>query len=328
MRFKSFLAATGMMAILAAFLATPAVAQQAGAAPAETKPVCANCHEQAYNTTALTAHGAKNDAAGSMCQACHGDASEHLKDPMKAKPPNPFGKGKATAAQKDAVCMNCHAGQRHLAFWESGKHAKNEVTCANCHNIHGKPRNPSVTPYTTTSRPLESEICGSCHQQIRSAILKPSHHPITEGKVKCSDCHNPHGALSQSMVKQETVNDQCKSCHADKRGPYVFSHPPVEDNCLTCHNPHGSSHAKLLNENAPNLCQDCHDVARHPGTPYGQGAGFLCTNVPNPANPNCKTEGAYNPSTNTRFIARACLNCHNAIHGSNAPANRGQFLIR
>jgi len=173
-----------------------------------------------------------------------------------------------------------------------------------------------------------SSICGTCHQQIRSATLKPSHHPITEGKIKCSDCHNPHGALSPSMVKHESVNLQCTSCHADKRGPYVFVHPVVEENCVTCHNPHGSSHGKLLNEAVPNLCQDCHDVARHPGTVYGQGAGFLCTNVPNPANPACKNNGDFNPSVNTRFIARACLNCHNAIHGSNAPANRGQFLFR
>jgi hypothetical protein len=36
-----------------------------------------------------------------MCQACHGDASEHLKDPTKAKPANPFSRltpATATAA--------------------------------------------------------------------------------------------------------------------------------------------------------------------------------------------------------------------------------------
>ena len=78
------------------------------------------------------------------------------------------------------------------------------------------------------------------------------------------------------MVKQPTINDQCYSCHADKRGPYVFNHPPVEENCATCHNPHGSVHAKLLNESAPNLCQDCHDGSRHPGTVYGAAGGFNC----------------------------------------------------
>ncbi len=318
MKYKSMIAAG--LAALVALLATPALAQKA-----DNTPICANCHEQPHNSIALTAHGARNDAAGSMCQACHGDASAHVQDPMKNRMVNRF--KTATADERAAICLNCHAGQRHLAFWESGKHAKNEVACNNCHNIHGKAGNPTVSPFTTTARANEADMCGACHKPIRSAINKPSHHPIVEGKVKCSDCHNPHGALSHAMVKQESVVEQCKSCHADKRGPYVFSHPPVEENCLTCHNPHGSSHLRLLNENVPNLCQDCHDVARHPGTPYGGGAGWIC--LPGDQTTQCAGKtGQFNPNVNTRFIARACTNCHNAIHGSNAPANRGQFFLR
>jgi DmsE family decaheme c-type cytochrome len=159
-------------------------------------------------------------------------------------------------------------------------------------------------------RNLEYETCTSCHRQIRSQLLKPSHHPIIEGRVTCSDCHNPHGALSKAMVKQETINQQCVSCHAEKRGPYVWEHAPVEENCLTCHNPHGSNHNRLLHERAPNLCQDCHDASRHPGTIYGGDQGFS------------------NATPNTRLIARGCVNCHYNIHGSNAPANRGKFFLR
>ena len=318
------LVASGVLALFAT-LATPSFAQQqAREVPGRDKPVCANCHEDKHLSITLTAHGAKNDADGSMCQACHGDASEHLKDPSH-KPPNLVSRG--TATQRAGVCLTCHAGNRHLAFWESGQHAKNDVACGDCHDIHGnqapdptrvalKQRDPAVGPFETTSRQIEANTCGKCHQDVRSALLKPSHHPILEGKVRCSDCHNPHGALSQAMVKQETVNDQCVSCHADKRGPYVFPHPPVEENCLSCHSPHGSSHRMLLNEAVPNLCQDCHDVARHPGTPYGGGASWLTPG------------GTFNSGVNTRFIARACNNCHNAIHGSNAPAARGQFLTR
>jgi DmsE family decaheme c-type cytochrome len=216
--------------------------------------------------------------------------------------------------------MTCHAGNRHLVFWESGKHAKNEIACTNCHSMHGRPSaTVPVAPYTTSFRPNEADLCGTCHMQIRSAIMKPSHHPIIENKMKCSDCHNVHGALTPVMLKAETVNQQCYSCHADKRGPYMFAHPPVEENCLSCHNPHGSVYYKLLNEHLPNLCQDCHDVARHPGTPYG-GAGTF--NNPQTGQPNPPA------SVNTRLIARACTNCHSNIHGSNAPGNRGQFFIR
>ena len=74
-----------------------------------------------------------------MCQACHGDASEHLKDPTKAKPANPFSRlTPATATEQSNVCLDCHTGSRHLTFWESGKHAKQDVSCANCHSIHGQ----------------------------------------------------------------------------------------------------------------------------------------------------------------------------------------------
>jgi len=302
--------AAAVSVAIAGLMAAPNAMAQA----APVTPVCAGCHEAAHASLAFTHHGAKNDAMGGMCQACHGDASEHLKDPVKSKPANRVSKG--TPAEKTAVCLTCHTTNRQLSFWESGKHSKNDVACSDCHNIHDKSRALSVAPYTTTSRPIEADTCGRCHKQVRNATLKPSHHPIIEGKVKCSDCHNPHGAVTHAMLKHETVNQQCFSCHADKRGPYVFGHPPVEENCLTCHTPHGSSHEKLLTEKAPHLCQDCHVTGRHPTSFYGSGQGW---NLPS---------GAPNSSVSTRFIARGCLNCHNSIHGSNAPSSRGKFLIR
>ena len=279
-------------------------------------PVCVKCHEENNDSVKHTAHGRKNDAKGTGCMNCHGDATEHVA--AKGKKPlakDPMSK-KATADQKSEACMSCHAGNRHLAFWESGKHAKNDVACSSCHAIHGTAKGPTVAPFTTSQKPNEADVCGNCHKQIRNATMKPSHHPIMEGKVKCSDCHNVHGALSPAMVKHETVNQQCFSCHADKRGPFVFPHPVVEENCLTCHTPHGSSHNKLLNEKVPNLCQDCHVQGRHPTSYYGQNQAWILPS------------GAANAAPSNRFTTRSCLNCHNAIHGSNAPSNRGRYLIR
>ena len=319
MRLGTSVAACGFVVLLASFGGTalaqqPAAATPPAAKPPDVTPICANCHEDKHTSITFAAHGAKNDATGAMCQACHGDATEHLKDPAKSKPANLIKSG--TAAEKTAVCLACHSTNRQLAFWESGKHALGDVACSNCHSIHGRSGNPTIAPFQTTFRPNESEVCGTCHQDIRSQTLKPSHHPIVEGKIKCSDCHNPHGAISPVMLRNASVNDQCLSCHADKRGPFVFSHPPVEENCASCHNPHGSSHYKLLNEHAPNLCQDCHDAARHPGSIYGGGAAWKLP------------DGSPNASVNTRFIARACVNCHNAIHGSNAPGSKGRFFLR
>jgi cytochrome c553 len=120
-----------LLCISLSAIAGVAVAQtpaQAQAQQPPVRPICANCHEDKWNAIDLTGHGARTDANGSMCQNCHGDATEHLKDPTKAKPANPFAQGKP-AAEQTAVCMTCHSGNRNLAFWTSGKHAVNEVAC-------------------------------------------------------------------------------------------------------------------------------------------------------------------------------------------------------
>jgi DmsE family decaheme c-type cytochrome len=163
----------------------------------------------------------------------------------------------------------------------------------------------------------QQEVCFTCHRDIRALVMRPSHHPIVEGKVKCTSCHNPHGALSPAMVNAESIKELCTTCHADKRGPFLYEHAPVEESCLNCHNPHGARTVKLLNEKVPNLCQDCHDAAQHPGTMYDADNNF---NAPVTTTP---------PSgPNTRFIARSCMNCHNEIHGSNTPGVRGRRFVR
>ena len=56
-----------------------------------------------------------------------------------------------------------------------------------------------------------------------------------------------------------------------------------------------------------------------PGTIYGSLGGWL-----DPATGGQNVPG----NISTRLIARACLNCHAQIHGSNAPAAKGRFFLR
>jgi len=319
MRFKSIISAVGLLAAVAAFCATPAMAQDKKAA--DSGPICVTCHERSNATIQLTAHGAANDASGSACQACHGDASEHLKDASKAKPNGALLAKDATPAAKSAVCLTCHAGSRHLENWAVAKHRKVGVTCVNCHSIHGtqsaannaeiKGAQFAAAPYTTTSRQLTYKRCVECHADVRAEILKPSHHPIIEGKIGCQDCHDPHGALQKASLRNESVSDLCVSCHADKRGPWIHEHPPVEENCAICHTPHGSAHKGLLAQKPPALCADCHSGGHTHGIYDGRGTipGVLPSNI--------------------RFESSGCVNCHRQIHGSNAPASAyGQFFLR
>jgi len=131
--------------------------------------------------------------------------------------------------------------------------------------------------------------------------------------VVCADCHNPHGSPGPKALKEYTVNETCYNCHADKRGPLLWEHPPVRDDCLNCHTPHGSTQARLLKERPPYLCQNCHDSTFHPGEPYsGQNTAG-------------RTFGA-TITAKFQLLGRGCLNCHSQIHGSNNPA--GAVLLR
>ena len=104
--------------------------------------------------------------------------------------------------------------------------------------------------------------CFTCHAQQRAESFEFSHHPIREGKVVCSDCHNPHGSPGPKLLKEFTVNETCYTCHADKRGPLLWEHEPVREDCTNCHTPHGSTEARLLKERPPYLCQQCHGAER------------------------------------------------------------------
>ena len=309
----------GALLLLAAAIA-PGLAAAQGADP----EVCKACHVGYFETYEASIHGKKGHpktpASNGGCIACHANGAEHVKagggrGAGGIVNPSPRNKN-MTAEQRSGVCLACHSDNRHLAFWDSGRHRKNDVACTNCHNPHGgnptllRVENPPIRPLVTTTQVPQQEVCFTCHRDIRALVMRPSHHPIVEGKVKCTSCHNPHGALSPNMVNAESTRELCVSCHADKRGPFMFEHPPVEENCLTCHNPHGSRSVKLLKEKVPNLCQDCHDAAQHPGSVRDARAGFTGS------------------APDVRFFARGCLNCHSEIHGSNGPAGRGRRFLR
>jgi len=124
----------------------------------------------------------------------------------------------------------------------------------------------------------------------------------------CKSCHNVHGSTNVRLLKAgTTIDESCTSCHAEKRGPYLWEHAPVSESCVTCHEPHGSNNERLLVSKLPFLCQRCHVTSRHPPTVY---EGFVLQNSQN-AN---------------KIYSRACTACHTQVHGSNAPS--GKALLR
>jgi DmsE family decaheme c-type cytochrome len=100
-----------------------------------------------------------------------------------------------------------------------------------------------------------------------------------------------------------SVPEFCYTCHAEKRGPYLWDHAPVTENCSNCHDPHGTNNDRMLVAKRPFLCQRCHVTSRHPPTVY---EGYALSNG----------TGA------DRITGRSCVVCHNQIHGSNSPSGK------
>jgi DmsE family decaheme c-type cytochrome len=333
-RRRLLLAAWATLVALPAFVAPAAYAQQPQAAtPARAASVpsgppkldtvysetgadgCLKCHDEEADTLTFTTAGVfRNSHAhrgnprapfgkgGLQCEACHGPGSKHNADGKEvdtiiSHKPN----SRLTVQQRNEPCLGCHQGNTRTG-WHAGAHAREQLACTDCHKLH-------VARDAVMARATEPSVCFKCHAKQRADFQKTSSHPVRFGRMVCSDCHNTHGSASAATLIKPTLNQTCTSCHAEKRGPLLWEHAPVSEDCSLCHASHGSVRSALLNKTPPLLCQQCHSVAGHPAVartgaalPGGSGGGQIF------------------------LLAGSCTNCHSQVHGSNHPA--GAKLMR
>jgi len=326
MRFRSawILATTVAAGVIAIGVSDPVAGQEAGDPPEEERAVllgsasagtdddaaesdyagdetCWTCHEDLREHYRDTIHAkvftdelAHNARMRRGCEGCHGPAAEHVESGGGVGVGGlvTFRAESASAIeQENDTCLTCHArGDR--VHWEGSPHESREVACTSCHVVM-----ESRSDRHQLAAPTQTEVCTSCHIIERGQLNRNHHHPIREGFLECSSCHEPHGTVSEALIKADTVNDNCYSCHADKRGPFLWEHAPVTESCLNCHEPHGSTRDAMLKLSVPRLCQQCHIASLHPSDVRSEGDRFV--------------------------IGRSCISCHQSIHGSNHPSGFG-----
>lgn len=312
-----------------ALLVTATYPASAGSAPANTdkakaptastsseyvgSDTCIGCHEDQQKRFKNTVMGKvfahpRSAAEKNYCESCHGPGKAHVEAGGGKQSIIRFGKDSNLSVQeKNAACLDCHSKGKQM-FWKGSQHEAMGMACVDCHTVKAQ-KQPSMlaeTRFMDTmgtehgfTKVTQTELCLSCHKMKRAQMQRSSHMPFREGKISCSSCHNPHGSPNPKQLLQATVTDNCVSCHAERRGPFLWEHPVVMENCANCHEAHGSSNPQLLKVRQPRLCNECHITARHPTQPQ---------------------------TMNNKVFNRSCTNCHSQIHGSNHPS--GNMYLR
>lgn len=274
----------------------------------------AKCHSHDKITSFFkkSVHGEQTNRENGLplvnCESCHGPGSLAIEkieenrgrfgeagnrcDTTRLIPINQL-----PSQAQSLICLKCHSSVSTpaLAYWNSSVHALNDVSCVSCHKLHQGSRQKA-------SHETVAELCYGCHPDVKAQFSLFSHHPVRERKMDCFDCHDPHGAPQQRMLKGVTVKDTCARCHADKSGPFVYEHGDVTEVCTNCHVPHGSVNRRLLSAAMPFLCIQCH-------------------------NPGHRTIISSSSAVKTVFANR-CTDCHLTVHGSDTPDNRGAGTLR
>ncbi|MEZ9517066.1 multiheme c-type cytochrome [Vibrio splendidus] len=250
--------------------------------------MCADCHSTNLEKNYDSASNTYNTTWSEInvgCEACHGPASEHVKQAQLAK----------ASGEKDAQVSAHYGFDRDLSksvkewVYQEGNstlqpkdiiHTNQVQTCAQCHSrrtqlnetgdhVNGsffdKYRLSLITPelYHNDGQIYDEDyVYGSFLQSV-----------MAEKGVTCTNCHDPHTA--ELKIAEEAVCSQCHIASEYTPEKHTFHEANTEaSQCTTCHMPETtymevdprrdhswhiprpdiSQHIKT-----PNVCTSCHE---------------------------------------------------------------------
>jgi len=211
---------------------------------------CTDCHDpHGSNMAGMLYNNVHKPVMSRMCNQCH----------EEAKSPNPL-KTKKVGYE---LCRGCHSEMVNTVFTKNRIHLPilGKSGCLSCHNPHASKQKGLIRGNMIT-------MCGRCHQDTihRQEKSETKHEPIKDGQ--CMACHEAHASNNIYLMKQESIIDQCGTCHDWQK----HSTHPIGDKvrdprnknlaltCLSCHRSHGTEYKHFIPfPTTSELCTQCHE---------------------------------------------------------------------
>lgn len=151
---------------------------------------------------------------GIQCDRCHGDVSQHLKNPVPGSIINP---ARLPPAARDSVCEQCHlAGEVRVP--NPGREISDFYP--------GEPLENVYSVYVVRGPPQASiKVISQSEELAMSMCARKS-----GSRLWCGTCHNPHETSADPAAY---FRMRCLSCHAATLAPAHAS----RKNCIGCHMP-------------------------------------------------------------------------------------------
>ncbi|HED10261.1 MAG TPA: hypothetical protein ENJ10_06205 [Caldithrix abyssi] len=176
---------------------------------------------------------------------------------------------------KSGKCMTCHKKESPGLYnqWYTSEHAKNKVTCIDCHGASKTDRDAFEHEGALIATLVTPKDCGSCHKNEAREVQNSYH--ATAGKIlESKDAYLAHVAGGEPIAIAG-----CESCHGtkveiDPESPNKLARKSWPNSgigrinpdgsmgsCNACHTRHSFSKAQARQ---PEACSKCHLGPDHP----------------------------------------------------------------
>ncbi|MCU1314307.1 MAG: hypothetical protein JWM54_2064, partial [Acidobacteriaceae bacterium] len=238
---------------------------------------CLRCHMSAvqHSDAGTINHysGLPFQHGGITCEACHGDARQHLSSRGKGAIVNP---AKLDPARRDSVCISCHL-EGDVSVERAGHSAVDYVP--------GEVISDYLAFFVYGENNLTARGVSEVEQLEQSTCKR-----VSGDRMSCTSCHDPHS----TPVPTERVSfyrAKCLACHAQPE--FAATHHPENRDCTSCHMRHTGA------ENIPHVAWTDHRILRVAAASSAAGAKEGTTLTP-----------VLSPSSTERDLAMACYQAY------------------